>query len=70
METQTSEKTFPSVVKSYIKPCLLRGLWLQEVVTRMELGRWLWLRLHGGLCGDTIVCILVFIYVLVLFSSS
>lgn len=41
MESQTSEKKFPSVVKSYIKACLLRGLWLQEAVTRMEFGRWL-----------------------------
>lgn len=70
METPTSEKTFPSVVGSYIKPCLLRGLWLREAVTRMELGRWPWLRLRGGQCGDTTVCILVFIYALVLFSSS
>lgn len=70
METQTSEKTSPSVVRSYIKPCLLRGPWLQEAVTGMELGRWLWLRLCGGLCGNMIVCILVFIYLLVLFSSS
>lgn len=41
MERQTSEKKFPSVAKSYVKPCLLRALWLQETVTRVELGRWL-----------------------------
>ena len=41
MERQTSEKKFPFAVKSYIKPCLLRGLWLREAVTRVELGRWL-----------------------------
>lgn len=70
MESQTSETKFPSVLKSYIKVGSLRGLWLQEAVTRMELGRWLWLWLPGGLCRETIVCILVFIYVLVLFSSS
>lgn len=70
LESLTSEKKFPSVVKSYIKPRLLRGLWLQEAVMMLELGRWLELRLPGGLCGETIVCILVFIYVLVLFSSS
>lgn len=70
MERQTSEKKFPSAVKSYIKPCSLRGLWLREAVTRVELGRWLSLWFPGGLCGETIVYILVFIYVLVLFSSS
>ena len=41
MESQTSEKNFPSVVKSPIKVPLLRGLWLQEAVTKMEPGRWL-----------------------------
>ena len=70
MERQTSEKKFPSAVKSYIKPCSLRGLWLREAATRVELGRWLSLWFPGGLCGETSVYILVFIYVLVLFSSS
>lgn len=41
MESQASEKTFPSVVKSYVKACLLGGPWLQEAVTGMEPGRWL-----------------------------
>jgi hypothetical protein len=50
VENQTWEKKFLSV-KSRIKSCLLRGHWLQETVTNMELGRWLCLWFAAGLCG-------------------
>lgn len=46
---QTSEKKFPSAVKSYIKPCSLRGLWLREAAAR-------WNSADGCRCGFLEAC--------------